>query len=207
MGFGSGRTIFKFHHIAKPWPLAATLFETFVMTTGKILSYIGFTILIAFGIFVFAFVRSCNNGFGYQAGSGLGSLVDIDKKKYKSNYVEKYVDTFFKVYPQYLPTSGDLAKSMTSGYEFLHMTNIYFDKYPRETYCVQWSGTGFISVRFAYNYETGQEITENVRANSVIADSTKLRMTNRFRVEVLSKIDSIISKSKDSTIAIWKSPF
>ena len=81
------------------------------MTTGKILGYIGLTILVAFGIFAFAFVRSCNNGFGYQAGSGLGSLVDIDKEKYKSEYIEKYVDTFFKLYPQYLPTPGDLARA------------------------------------------------------------------------------------------------
>lgn len=177
------------------------------MTIGKILGFIGLAILIAFGIFVFSFVRSCNNGFGYQAGSGLGSLVDIDKEKYKSEYIEKYVDTFFKVYPQYLPTPGDLAQSMTSGYEFLNLTNIYFDKYPRETYCVQWSGTGFISVRFAYNYETREEVIENVRANSIVADSTKERMTKRLRFEVLDKIESIISKSKDSTIAIWKSPF
>ena len=181
------------------------------MTTGKILAYIGLTILIGFGIsilvFVFSFVKSCNNSFGYQAGSGLGSLVDIDKEKYKSEYVEKYVDTFFEVYPQYLPTPGDLAKSMTSGYEFLNMTNIYFDKYPRETYCVQWSGTGFISVRFAYNYETREEVVENVRANSIIADSVKERMTKRLRTEILDKIDSIISQSNDSIIAIWKSPF
>ena len=177
------------------------------MTTGKVLGYIGLTILVVFGIFVFAFVRSCNNGFGYRAGSGLGSLVDIEKEKYKSEYIEKYVDTFFKVYPQYLPTPGDFAKSMTSGYEFLNMTNIYFDKYPKETYCVQWRGTGFISVRFAYNYETGEEVIENVRTKSIIADSTKKRMAKRLRVEVLDKIDSIISKSKDSTIAIWKSPF
>ena len=187
--------------------LAATLFDTLIMTTGKILGYIGLTILVAFVIFVFPFVRSCNNGFGYQAGSGLGTLVDIDKEKYKSEYIEKYVDTFFKLYPQYLPTPGDLAKQMTSGYEFLNMTNIYFDKYPRETYCVQWSGTGFISVRFAYNYETREEVIENVRANSIIADGVKERMTKRLRTEILDKIDDIISKSKDSTIAIWKSPF
>ena len=47
--------------------LAATLFDTLIMTTGKILGYIGLTILVAFVIFVFPFVRSCNNGFGYQA--------------------------------------------------------------------------------------------------------------------------------------------
>lgn len=187
--------------------IAATFFYTFIMTIGKVLSFITLVILLVLGIFAILFVRSCKNGFGYQAGSGLGSLVDIDKEKYKSEYIEKYVDTFFKIYPQYLPASGDLAKSMTSGYEFLNMTNIYFDERPRETYCVQWSGTGFISVRFAYNYETREEIIENVRANSTIADSIKERMTKRLRIEVLNKIDSIISKSKDSAIAIWKPPF
>jgi len=172
----------------------------------KTLKQVGLVFLIALGVVVFLFVRSCNNGFGYQAGSGLGSLVDIGHEKYKSEYIEQYVDSFFKVYPQYLPKPGDLAKSMTSGYEFLNMTNIYFDKSPRETYCVQWSGTGFISVRFAYNYETGQEIIENVRNNAIIADSIKQRMTKRLRREILDKIDSLISKSKDSSIAIWKSP-
>ena len=174
------------------------------MTTGKILGTIAVIILIAAGIFVFSFVRSCNNGFGYQAGSGVGSLVDIGDDRYKCEYMQKYVDTFFKIYPQYRPTAGDLAKNMTSGYEFLEMTNIYFKKYPNETYCVQWCGTGFVSVRFAYNYQTNQEVIENVRANSIIPDSEKERMTKRFKNEVISKIDSIISKSKDSLIAILK---
>jgi hypothetical protein len=177
------------------------------MTKIKIL---GLVILVVFGsvaIFLIMFVKACNNGFGYQAGSGLGSLVDIDEEKYKSEYIEKYVDTFFKVYPRYKPQAGDLANSMTSGYEFLNLTNIYFDTYPRETYCVQWSGTGFISVRFAYDYEKGEEVIENSRANAIVADSIKQRMTKRLKTEVLSRIDSIISKSADSLIAIWKPPF
>ncbi len=177
------------------------------MTLGKIINYISLAVFVALVVFIIMFVRSCDKGFGYKAGSGLGSLVDIEKEKYKSEYIEKYVDTFFKIYPRYKPLPGDLAKSMTSGYEFLNLTNIYFDTFPKETYCVQWSGTGFISVRFAYDYEKNEEVVENTRANAIIADSVKQRMTKRLRIEVLDKLDSIISKSSDSAIAIWKPPF
>ena len=175
----------------------------------KAIKILGLVVLVVFGAVAIAliiFVRACNDGFGYRAGSGLGSLVDIDGEKYKSEYLEKYVDTFFTAYPRYKPRSGDLTESMTSGYEFLNLTSIYFDSYPRETYCVQWSGTGFISVRFAYDYEKGEEVIENERANAMVADSIKQRMTKRLKTEVLSRIDSIISKSADSSIAIWKPP-
>jgi hypothetical protein len=169
----------------------------------KTLKYIGIIIAIIVAIFIFSFVRSCNDGFGYQAGSGLGSLVDIGHEKYKSKYLAQYVDTFFKIYPKYRVDSGDFTiKNMTSSYDFLHLTNIHFDNYPKETYCVQWSGTGFISVRFAYNYEINEEVVENPRNDRLISDSIKDRMTQRLRTEVLDRIDSIISKSKDSTVAI-----
>ena len=167
----------------------------------KVLKYLGYLILLIFvviAIFIYQFL----NGNFYQAGSGLGSLVDIDNEKYKSEYVKKYAEFFLKANPQYLTTQDDPAKAMTSGYEFLEMTNINFEKPPKEIYCVQWSGTGFISVRFAYNCETREEIVENTRENILIPDSTKERMTKRLRIEVLDRIDSIISKSKDSLIAI-----
>lgn len=150
------------------------------MKKRKILGFIALVIFGSVAIYSIIFVRACNNGFGYQAGSGLGSLVDIDNEKYKSEYIEKYVDTFFKVYPRYKATADDVAKQMTSGYEFLNLTNIYFNTYPREIYCVQWSGTGFISVRFAYNYEKGEEVIENLRANAIVADTLKQRMTKRL---------------------------
>ena len=191
--------------------LPVSVNQDYHMKSSKIFGYIGIVILITiFGgaiYFVVSFVKSCNHGFGYQAGSGLGSLVDIDKEKYKSEYVKRYYDTLLKIYPKYKPLPGDLAKNMTSGYEFLNMTNIYFPDYPNETYCVQWNGTGFISVRFAYNYVTNEEVIENVRANSIISDSVKDRMTKRLRVEILDKIDSIIATSKDSSEAIFIPPF
>ena len=164
-------------------------------------------IIIGCTCFIIRFIKSCNYGFGFQAGSGLGSLVDIGNEKYKSEYVKKYAEFFLKANPQYLTPKDDPANAMTSGYEFLEMTNIYFDKYPKEIYCVQWNGTGFISVRFAYNCETKEEVVENRRENVLIPDSTKERMTRRLRVEVLDKIDSIISKSKDSVNAISKLTF
>ncbi len=176
------------------------------MTVGKIIGYGLFVILGVCLVFVVIFIRSCKNGELYQAGSGVGSLVDIDSEKYKSEYLQKYADSFFKLYPKY-KLSEEQEKERASTTEVLDLTNIYFAENPREIYSVQWSGTGFISVRFAYDCENFRDITENVRMNSIIADSVKERMTKRFRKEVLDKIDSIISKSKDSTVAIWKPAF
>lgn len=170
---------------------------------GCLISVI-FFLLISFGGIYFLFSSFMSKWAQKMQPSGIGSLVDIDEEKYKDEYLMKYVDTFFKIYPQYKPVPGDLAKSMTSGYEFLNMTNIYFNKYPRETYCVQWSGTGFVSVRFAYNYEKNEEVIDNPEANAIVPQQEKERMAKRFRFEILDKIDSIISKSKDSVIAIWK---
>lgn len=164
-------------------------------------------LILAFVIIAIVwFFVELNRGFGYKAGSGLGSLVDIDNEKYKHEYVAKYLDSFFKVYPYCMRDSGDYIKPMIRGYEFLNLSNIYFRTHPRETYCVQWSGTGFISVRFAYDYENGIDVFENERAGALIADSVKQRMTTRLRTEVLDKIDSIIAKSADSTVAIYKRP-
>lgn len=178
------------------------------MKKANIGGYIGITILLfVFGTvfyFIVSFVKSCNNGFGVQPGSGIGSLANIEQGKYQDEYIEKYVDSFFKIYPQYKPVPGDLAKSMTSSYEFLKMTNFYFEKYPRETYCVQWRGTGFISIRFAYNYQKNEEVIDNSKANMQVSSDEKRRIKTRFTNEILNKIDSIISKSKDSSIAIWK---
>lgn len=176
------------------------------MTIGKIIGYILLIVLGVCLVFVVLFVRSCNNGELYQAGSGVGSLADIDSEKYKSEYLQKYTDSFFKLYPRY-KLSEEQQKQRASTSEVLDLTNIYFPESPREIYSVQWSGTGFISVRFAYNCENSEEITENIRMNSIIADSVKERIAKRFRMEILDKIDSIISKSKDSTVAIWKPTF
>jgi hypothetical protein len=175
----------------------------------SIFKIIGFSIAVVIGValvFVFLFVRACNKGELYQAGSGVGSLVDIDKEKYQSDYLQKYADTFFKAYPKYkLSPEQEQLRHSTS--EVLDLTDIYFDEHPKEIYSVQWSGTGFISIRFAFDCENFQEITENTRLNSIIADSVKERIEKRFRKEVLNRIDSIISMSKDSTEAIRKPAF
>jgi len=173
------------------------------MTSKNIFAIIGWAVLIAVIIFITIFVRSCNNGFGYQAGSGLGSLVDISGEKYKHRYLQQYADSFFVLYPQYKVPANDPTKYMTSGYEFLHLTKFYFDQKPREIYCVQWEGSGFISVRFAYSYETNQEILENTRDKVYVDDHEKDRMTKRLRTEILDRIDSIIATSKDKDSAIY----
>ena len=176
------------------------------MTTRRIFMFIFFAIVISAIVFLSKIKKSFDSGDFYQAGSGLGSVFDISKEKYKSQYLQKYADTFLRVYPHYKPTSADYATSMTSGYEFLDMTNIFFENYPMETYCVQWTGTGFISIRFAYNYEKNQAVIENTRENLTVPDNEKERMAKRFRSEVLDKMDSIISKSADSIVAIRKPP-
>ena len=173
----------------------------------RVLKIFGVVLFSALCVFVFAFIKSCNNGFGYKAGSGLGSLVDVGGEKYKSEYLQKNADTFFTIYPEYKPLAGDRTNEMTRGYEFLNLTSIYFKHYPTETYCVQWSGTGFISVRFAYSYERNEEVLENTRDNVIVPESEKERMTKRFKTEVLARIDSIIAKSKDSIMAIYKPAF
>ena len=57
--------------------------------------------------------------------------------------------------------------------------------------------------RFAYNYETGQEVLENTREKVYADEHEKERMTKPLRVEVLDRIDSIIAKSKDRDSAIY----
>jgi hypothetical protein len=164
----------------------------------KIFKYIGLFALISIVIYAILFVRVW---FGYQAGSGLGSLVDIDSQKYQSRYLEKYADTFFSIYPQY-KVPPIQANNITDGYEFLHLTSFYFDTKPREIYCIQWEGTGFISMRFAYNYETDRNVIENHRQKRYVDQNEKLRMEKRLITEVLNRIDSIIAKSKDRDSAI-----
>jgi hypothetical protein len=174
------------------------------MPTKKILSYFGWVILIILALIAFVFVRAWKNGFGYGAGSGVGSLVDVADKKYKCEYLQQYVDTFFSIYPQYKLPSGNSAESMIDGDNFMHLTSIYFDSYPRQTYFVQWCGTGFVSVRKAYDNQKREVIIENLREGVVVTDSVKEMMKKRFETEVLAKIDSIISTSKDSANAISK---
>jgi hypothetical protein len=187
--------------------LAATQLTICPKLEQKMKRIIGWTILIVVGIFVIQFIRSCNDGFGYRAGSGLGSLVDIGGEKYKHSYLRQYADTFFILYPQYKVPANDPTAYLTSGYEFLNLTKFYFDEEPREIYCVQWEGTGFISVRFAYSYATGKAVVENERDKVYVDEEDKQRMTKRLRTEILDRIDSIIDKSVDRDSAIFVLPF
>lgn len=171
------------------------------MTLGKILGYIGLTVLIVFIVLVILFVRSCNNGDLYQAGSGLGSVTTVDNYKYQQQYYKKYADTFLKIFPKYKISKDDPSAYMTSGYEFLNMTKFYFDKSPKEIFCVQWQG---IDVRMAYNIDSNEMIIENPRDKVYIDKIEKERMSKRLRIEVIDKIDSIIANSVDKDSALLK---
>jgi len=171
------------------------------MTIGKIFGYIGLTVLIVFIVLVIPFVRSCNNGDLYQAGSGLGSMTTVDNYKYQQQYYEKYADTFLAKFPEYRVPKDDPSAYMTSGYEFLNMTKFYFDKSPKEIYCVQWQG---IDVRMAYNVDRNEMIIENPRDKVYIDKAEKERMSKRLRAEVIDKLDSIIANSPDKDSALLK---
>ena len=171
------------------------------MTIGKIFGYIGLTILIVVIVSVILFVRSCNNGELYQAGSGLGSVTTVENYKYQQQYYGKYADTFLRIFPKYQVPKEDPSANMTSGYEFLSMTKFYFDTLPKEIYCVQWQG---IDVRMAYNVDRNEMFIENPRNNIYVDKTEKDRMSKRLRIEVIDKIDSIIANSVDKDSALLK---
>jgi hypothetical protein len=174
------------------------------MTFGKILSYIGWTILFVILVSIFLLWRACNNGDLYQAGSGLGSVTRIDKYKFKSTYYERYADTLLDKFPKYRVPNDDPSIYMTQGYEFLNMTKFYFDKSPKEIYCVQWQG---IDVRMAYNIDSNKSIIENPRNNILVPTNEKERMRNRLQTEIIDKLDSLIENSVDKDSAILKISF
>jgi hypothetical protein len=169
--------------------------------TVKKLTYILWTLLIA--IILFAIVRAHNSGFGYGR-QGLGSIAYIDSTKYKDEYYIKYVDTFFKYFPTYKKPDSISGSILVSSYEFLNLTPFYFDKNPKEIYYVQLDGG--IYVRFGFNIDKQEEVFENSN-NPSSDEQEKLRIKERFRHEILDKIDSLISVSKDKDSAIWKPPF
>src|SRR5258705_3525294 len=130
-----------------------------------------------------------------EPGSGLGSVATLEHYTYEGKYYAKYADIFLLKFPQYKVPIEDT--SLASGYEFLNMTKFYFDKTPKEIYCVQWEGTGFIEVRLAYSIDKRKDIIENKRDNLFVDESEKQRIGNRLRHEIIDKIDSIINSSED----------
>jgi hypothetical protein len=165
----------------------------------KILAYIAFTFV---GIIVIVFIltiKSLYNGDLYQAGSGLGSVTSVENYKYDQDYYQKYADSFLLKFPQYQVPKDDPSTTMTAGYEFLNMTKFYFNKPPREIYCVQWQG---IDVRMAYNVDNNEMIIENLREKVYVDKAEKERMSKRLRTEVIDIIDSIIENSADKDSAL-----
>ena len=174
------------------------------MRKTNLRKYFAWTVIVVVVAVMIMFAKACNNGFGYQAGSGLGSLADIDSTKYKDEYYIKYVDTFFKYFPNYKKPDTIYGSNQASSYNFLNLTPFYFDKTPREIYYVQWQGTGFISIRFGYDLIKQEEIFENPRNQKFIEEDDKLRIKKRFRLEILDKFDSLIGVSKDKDSALYR---
>jgi len=158
----------------------------------RVIAFIALIFTATVIILFFLALRSLTNGSLYQAGSGLGSVASVENYKYDQDYYQKYADTFLLKFPQYQVPQNDPSASMTSGYEFLNMTKFYFNKPPREIYCVQWQG---IDVRMAYNVDSYEMIIENPRNKVFIDKAEKERMSKRLRTEVIDKIDSLIARS------------
>ncbi len=168
----------------------------------KVLKVAGYTIFALLAVIIIAGIfldNALKGGKVYQAGSGLGSVTSLEIYKYRQEYYEKYADTFLMKYPQYQAPKDDPSTYMTSGYEFLNMTKFYFDKLPREIYCVQWQG---IDVRMAYDIDNNEMIIENPRAKVYIDQVEKERMRKRLRTEVIDRMDSIIAASADKDSAL-----
>jgi hypothetical protein len=167
------------------------------MTLGKISGYTALTIFIVISVLFFLLIRACHNGDLYQAGSGLGSVTRIDKYKFKSEFYEKFSDSLLSKFPEYRVPKDDPSFYMTQGYEFLNMTKFYFNKTPKEIYCVQWQG---IDVRMAFNVDDYKEVIENSRNNVFVPRDEKDRMRKRLQTEIIDKLDSMITNSvyKDS---------
>jgi hypothetical protein len=178
-----------------------SILTPYKMKVAKILGFVALTISAIIVILFILFLRALTNGDLYQAGSGLGSVTTVENYKYEQNYYQKYADTFLLKFPQYQVPKNDPSATMTAGYEFLNMTKFYFNKWPREIYCVQWQG---IDVRMAYNVDENEIIIENPRNNVYIDTAEKERMSKRLRTEVIDKIDSIIANSRDKDSALLK---
>ncbi|HEX2534856.1 MAG TPA: hypothetical protein VHK69_14025 [Chitinophagaceae bacterium] len=177
-----------------------------MVTAKKTFNYSGLALVLAFFAVLLLLRQGCAHAFGYRAGSGLGSLADIGSSPYRHRYVQQYADSFLRKYPQYRIPGNDPTEDLTSGYDFLHLTKFYFSRPPREIYCVQWEGTGFISVRFAYDYATGRDISEHTEAGARVEEEEKERIKKRLQTEVLDRIDSMIARSKDSSAARFIAP-
>jgi hypothetical protein len=132
---------------AIPERLAATIYRRILMRKPKMKLFIAYSFII-----VTILMEGCDCSGIYQAGSGLGSVAEVENYKYKQSFYAKYADTFLQKFPQYRVPDNDPSADMTRGYEFLNMTKFYFDKNPKEIYCVQWQG---ISVRMAYSINRG----------------------------------------------------
>jgi hypothetical protein len=172
------------------------------MTLTKIFGFIALAFFIICAGLIFLFIKACNDGELFQAGSGLGSVTRIEKYKFKGNFYEKFSDSLFKKFPEYKVPKDDPSFYMTQGYEFLRMTKFYFDKSPKEIYCVQWEQG--IDVRMAYNVDSNKTIIENYRNKQIIEKSDKERMKKRLKIEIIDKLDSLIENSTDRDSALLK---
>lgn len=130
-------------------------------------------------------------------GSGLGTNATVEVEKYKTEYRRKYGDSLKSIYTEL--QVPDSTNPLSKGMSFLNMQPFHLTEPPEEIYYIQWSGTGFIEVRMAYDLE---------RNSWIDSDTTNSkRIKQRFENEILSKIDSLISISVDKDSAVFISPW
>ncbi len=152
-------------------------------------------------ILILVLSTSCN---WYSAGSGLGSVVDLSGTKYKSKFYAKYTDSLYKYFPQYKRPDSVATSGLESNYSFLNLSAFYFNSPPEEIYYMQWEGTGFESIRFAYDITHHRDIYESTDLE--VSEEEKQRIEKRFRETILHKLDSLIGKSVDKDTAIFVNP-
>jgi hypothetical protein len=140
---------------------------------------------------------SCDTNYYGAPGSGLGTVASIDAGTFNTNYRRQYGDSLIANNKRFqIPDSLDF---INVGYDFLNLQPYHLSSHPQEIYYIQWSGTGFIEVRIAYDVVNKQTIQADT--------ATSNRIKNRFKNEILNKIDSLIEKSPDRDSAIYVSPW
>ncbi|MBO9702796.1 MAG: hypothetical protein J7604_21465 [Sporocytophaga sp.] len=147
----------------------------------------------------FYYIHEFAKGFG----GNIGTITCIDDNQIKDKYLEKYIDSFYVYYPEYIvPDSikqDNLYQSLD--YDHLSLSKFYFSNHPIEIYYIQWTGPGCVNIRFTYNPITS-ESSGVFRGDpeDKIKEHEIERIKNRFEEEIISKIEKVILKyeSRDS---------
>lgn len=163
-------------------------------------------------ILVLAAFSACNLGNMYARGSGYGVLVDFEENQFKTEYLEKYSDSLFVLFPEYqVPDS--LNKPILIKYPQENKTDTtynypsreylvcyYLPSYPREIYSVQWIGTNGFWIREVKDLDNNIHFVE-YRDTKKVSEKKKKHFKERFLKEIYSKLDSLIAHSSESNEA------